>query len=261
MKFTYVHLYLFACFFAISSIEGIQAQDDIQKVHIGFTMPNGSVRQLLLGFTPNDVATDGIDYGYDALNIDTFQDDLNWMIEEKRYVIQGVGSFNDSKKYPLGLFLKNSGTIKIDLKGTYNFETPIDIFVYDALLETYTRINEATYTDSMGSGTYLDRFYLSFKDESITSALAKTSLSTTENTLENARISYLTNTKELYINTNSNISINNISLFNILGQNIMSLNQLNSKVIKIPMHGIKETYGIESVTTDKGIITKKLFLN
>ena len=96
---------------AINNTSNNQATQSstIQRVRIDFTTPTGYVRHLLLAFTSNNAASDGFDYGYDGMVADDFPDDLNWMIEDDRYVSQGVGAFDQTKKYPLGLFLTNSG--------------------------------------------------------------------------------------------------------------------------------------------------------
>ncbi|WP_282136590.1 hypothetical protein [Seonamhaeicola maritimus] len=235
-----------------------EAQDDMQKLQIDFTMPNGYVRHLLLGFTPNNVATDGVDYGFDALNIDTFPDDLNWMIDNKRYVIQGVGAFDNTKKYPLGLFLQNSGNIRIELKGTYQFDTSREIYIYDSLINTYTPINDTSYSSYMQSGEYLDRFYLAFKDNSEPSA-AK-SLSTSDETLANTRINYLHNSKEILVDTNNSTDVQTINIFNMNGQLIRSLSHVNKSYLKIPMYeNIKNI--IVSIETDFGATSKLLMIH
>jgi hypothetical protein len=84
----------------------------IQRLRLNIVTPQGYLRQLLLGFTSDNAASDGVDYGYDALNFDDFPDDCNWVINDDRFVIQGVGAFDETKKYPLGLFLTNSGSVK-----------------------------------------------------------------------------------------------------------------------------------------------------
>ena len=262
MILTFVRKCLIALIIISTSIEGILAQSSMQKIQIDFTMPNGYVRHLLLGFTPNNTASDGIDYGYDALNRDTFPDDLNWMIEDKRFVIQGVGAFDDTKKYYLGLFLEHSGAISIDLKETYNFQTPINVYIYDNLLNTYTNITDSNYEASMISGEYLDRFYIAFKDESQADKFANNSLSTDAFNLENTRVNYLSNTKELYINTHNNFIIETINIYNLLGQEIYSLNHVNSKLIKIPLEIKQNKYGIVILKNDQGdSLSKKIALN
>ena len=64
------------------SQEQFSIATQIQRVRVTFKSANGYTRYLLLAFTPNDTASDGFDYGYDALNIDNFADDMNWIIED-----------------------------------------------------------------------------------------------------------------------------------------------------------------------------------
>jgi hypothetical protein len=97
----------------------------IQKIRINFVTPLGYTRQLLLGFTSDNSASDSFDYGYDARNIEDFPDDMNWLIDNDRYIIQGVGAFDETKKYPLGLFLTNSGSVDMSLNSLENFDSPI----------------------------------------------------------------------------------------------------------------------------------------
>ena len=234
---------------------------ELQIVRIDFTMPNGFVRHLALGFTANNVATDGYDYGYDALNKDDFPNDLNWIIESDRYVIQGVGAFDDTKQYPLGMFMSENGDIEIALDVLENFDAPIDLFIYDSQLNTYTQINYSNYAASIAKGDYVDRFYLVFKDVSDSTNITK-SLSTEEFSLENTKVSYLNNTKELYISTNDNFIIENINIYNLLGQEMFSLKHVNSTLIKIPLETNQTKYGIVVVKTDLGdLLSKKIALN
>ncbi|WP_370480195.1 hypothetical protein [Tamlana flava] len=242
--------------------EATFSNSEIQRVRIYFTTPNGFVRYLLLSFTSDGIASDGFDFGYDALNIEDLPDDLNWMIEEQRYVIQGVGAFDNTKKYPLGLFLKNAGEIKIDLFRLENFDTPIEIYIYDAYLNTYTKINEASFAMTMESGDYIKRFYVAFSDNLDTNSIAKTSLSTEDETLEKANISYLQNTKELFIKANTSTIIKTITIFNQLGQKVYVLGGLEDNQIKMSIPNLKDGYSIVSVETDNGyMISKQIFIN
>ena len=119
--------------------------DIIQRVRISFIAPDGMVRNLLLGFTPNNQASDDIDYGYDALNTETFPNDMFWLINGQYYVIQGVGEFDSSKSYPLAIELSEEASFEITLNTIENFTEPIDIFVYDSELNIYFPINDFNY--------------------------------------------------------------------------------------------------------------------
>ncbi|WP_242091530.1 T9SS type A sorting domain-containing protein [Aestuariivivens sediminicola] len=229
----------------------------IQRVRIYFISPHGMTRYLLLGFTSDNSATDGFDFGYDALNLDDLPDDLNWMIENDRYLIQGVGAFNDTKTYPLGMFLKNSGDISIGLYRTENFDDPIHVYVHDAYLNTYTEITEeTTFNEAMTKGDYTDRFYIAFKDNSEDN-VAKNSLSGPEAFAENTRIQYLTNSKELYVNTGGSQHIKNITIYNLLGQRVYSANGIQNQMTKMALPNLKGNYAIVSVESPEGYIATK----
>ena len=79
---------------------GHSQSSEIQRVRLDFVGPMGYTRDLLLAFTSDEIASDGVDYGYDGLLFDKLPDELNWMIEDDRYVIQGVGHFDNNKYYP-----------------------------------------------------------------------------------------------------------------------------------------------------------------
>jgi hypothetical protein len=238
------------------------ANSTIQRVRIDFTMPDGYIRHLLLAFTSDNSASDSYDYGYDALNQDAYPYDLNWLVDNQRCVIQGVGAFDNSKKYPFWMFMSKDGAIEIALKALENFDTPIDLFIYDSKLDTYTQINDSNYASSISKGDYVDRFYLAFKDESQADEFADKSLSADAFNLENTKVNYLRNTKELYVNTHNNFIIETINIYNLLGQEIYSLNHVNSKLVKIPLEIKQNKYGIVILKTDEGeSLSKKIALN
>lgn len=213
---TYLCLALFCCATLHAQTEN---KSTIQRVRIDFTTPQGFVRHLLLGFTSDNRASDGIDYGYDARNIEKLPDDLNWMIASERFVIQGVGAFDASKMYPFGMFLTNSGSVDISLKDLENFPDPINIFIYDSWEKKYHRINEKSYKNTMASGVYENRFFISFDNE------AKTVLSNEETTLNDVSITYFQNSKTLRVNTQGLPF--DLKLYNLQGQ-LLNVHHLNS---------------------------------
>lgn len=245
----------------LGNFETTSSTSEIQRVRINFTTPNGFFRQLLLAFTPDNSATDGFDYGYDGLNLDAFPDDLNWMIDNNRYLIQGVGAFDNTKQYPLGLFLKNTGDIKIELDSLENFNTAIDVYIYDSLEDSYTLINESDYVNNISSGEYLNRFYIAFKEVNEINDLAKNSLSIEDESIKATKINYLSNTKELYINTNNSSKISSIDIYNIKGQKLYAFKNVNVTTIKIPLQSIRNQHNIVSIKTEYGLVSKQLIIN
>lgn len=241
-KITYI------CFIILIAFQNY-SEAQVQRVRIEFESPTGYIRHLLLGFDPTNTATDGVDFGWDVLNFDNIPGDLNYMIEGDRYVVQGVGAFDETKIYPFGLFLTYSGAITISLTALENFITPIDVFIYDAYLDTYTQFNNTDYTTVMLSGDYLDKYFIAFTEPS---------LSLVENDLQETEIRYLRNTKELYINTYNKSTIKQISLYNLLGQELFVLKDINTNEIKISLDFITTGISIVNIITDKGVLTKKI---
>lgn len=212
---------LLCLLFAMLFICPSEAQTDIQRVRLDFENSQGYTRHLLLGFDNSNTATDGFDYGYDALNPDNLPDDLNWMIEENRYVIQGVGAYNSNKYYPLGMFLSNSGNVTISLNALENFEESQKVYLYDLELNTYTPLNSEDYINNLLADTYLNRFYVTFSNLIGPTISSNNLLSTNENELQNLKIWHSNVTNELFIKGFSKENETSISLYNIEGKKLI----------------------------------------
>ena len=232
---------------------------DIQRVRIDFQSPSGYLRPLLLAFTPNNAASDGVDYGYDALCPDNLAEDLNWIIDNQRYVIQGVGEFHESKSYPFGLFTANSGNIQISLNSLENFENPINVYIYDALSNSFQQINNSSFSLNINSGDYLNRFFITFQNINPPAA-ANAPLSIADNTIDQLVIRSVTNTKEILIDTRNTLKIYKVEILDILGKKVENINNINASKITIPVQHIQSKIIIVSVFTNNGIIRKKIII-
>ncbi|PNW28052.1 PKD-like domain-containing protein [Formosa algae] len=230
-----------------------ESTNDIQRIRLSFKNPDNATRQLLLGFTPDNVATDDVDFGYDATNFESLSSDMLFLIKDKTYVIQGVGEFDETKQYPLALFIGKDGNIEISLNALENFETNIDVFIYDSYTDTYTQINNSKYQMHLDQGDYSDRYFLAFNEDS--------RLDIVDNELSNISVNYLSKTDEVYIATPSHINIKQVYLINTLGQTVRVWNTTNatfSNTSKIPVKHVSEGNYIVKVETDKGSTTKKI---
>jgi len=235
-----------------------EIQDTIpnQLIRLDFKTPEGAIRHLLLGFVPTNIATDGVDYGYDSLNEDNFPNDMSFNIEGNRYIIQGLGTFDDTKMYPFDISLTTGGPIEVILDTLENFETPIDIFVFDALLGTYTHINNISYQTTLTEGEYIDRFFIAFKDNNNT-------LSVIDNDYKDILVNYLQKTNEIYVKTPPQIDTKQIYVINVAGQIIKSWNMTNlplASELKIPVKNISEGTYIIKIETSTRSINKKIII-
>ena len=87
----------------VASSQAEEEIDDIQRVRLNFTTPEGAIIPSLLGFTPDNAATDEFNYGYDAEFIDDYPNFMAYLIGDKNYIIQGVGAFDETKRFPIGI--------------------------------------------------------------------------------------------------------------------------------------------------------------
>jgi hypothetical protein len=258
-KITYLCFVILFCF----SFSGFSQTSTIQRVRLDFVGPQDYTRHLLLAFTPNNQATDGVDYGYDALMFDELPDELNWIIDDDRYVIQGVGQFDTSKYYPFGMFLSNSGEIEIALTKLENFDTPIDVFIYDSVLNTFTSINDSRNIKTLSNGNYLDRFYITFTDNSNLIAIASGSnnaLSISENEIHNTTLNYLNGSKELLVKTNTTLNLKSAKVYDVLGKKLIDIQNIKSDYIKISLSGINtnSTLIVSLTTADGKVLNKRI---
>lgn len=228
----------------------------IKRIRIDFKTPEGANRPLLLAFVPNQLTSDAIDYGYDALNTEVLPNDMSWMINDKKYVIQGVGDFDESKMYSLGVFLSVSGLIEISLKALENFEDAFNIYVYDALLDAYSQINTENFQINLDADNYLNRFYLAFREDN--------TLSTTHEEFENITVNFLNDSQEILVITPKYEEIETVYLINMLGQTVKSWDTSNwssSNEIRIPVKQLSEGNYILKVIASLSTINKKIIVN
>ncbi|BAO76954.1 T9SS type A sorting domain-containing protein [Winogradskyella sp. PG-2] len=210
IKFQCVLLFAFCFSFSF-------AQSETQIVRIDFQNTEGYTRHLALGFVPDNSATDGVDYGYDAPYVEDLQDDLNWMIEDNRYIIQGVGAFDTNKYYPLGMFLSNGGDISISLNALENFDEDIDVYLYDLELDTYTLLNNSDFNKNLFADNYLNRFYIAFSTSAHLDINSDNLLSNNDNDhLKSLKIWHSNN--NLYVKGVEPSIDNSIAIYNFEGK-------------------------------------------
>lgn len=135
--------------------------DDVRpKYRIGFDAPQINHRQLLLTIDEN--CTDGVDWGYEGAIPQVLADDMYWLIDNGKYVIQGTNALNVGKEVSLGVVTTSGGliTIKIDA-----LEYPIDslrVALKDTTLDVIHNLEESDYQVTLPAGEYHNRFFIVF---------------------------------------------------------------------------------------------------
>ena len=246
---TYLFLTLIlSCSHVLYPQSNQDANNQIQRVRIAVETPMGYTRHLLIGFTPDNAATDGFDYGYDAPNIENFPDDASWLINGDPFVTQGVGAFDDLKKYPIGLFLSNNGNVTFSLFALENFTEPIGVYIYDSLADEYNKINEVGFLAALNPGIYTDRYYLCFKDHN---ALDE-NLSVQSEEKFNFEIKYSIPNSVFTLRHNGIHNLSGISFYDLNGKKIfhqtIQSNQTSSFRVELPLSQVL----LLNLQTEKG---------
>tara|TARA_R110000868_G_scaffold52107_3_gene164863 strand:+ start:300 stop:5075 length:4776 start_codon:yes stop_codon:yes gene_type:complete len=222
------------------------------KIRLGFNIANKLHRQLLIGFM-NEEATDGVDIGYDAYQIDTQSNDSYFLINDLEYTIQGVGVFDTSKKYPLGVKIDTTGTVQFMIDDIEFLPLNTTVNIHDKQTSTYYDITKDTAElKNLEKGTYNDRFELTFET-------AKT-LAVEKNELKNSNLRIYNNDlqKKINITKKADVIIDEVSIYNILGQRLITIDKVSDlDTIEIPFNVQKGVY-IVKAKTNKGIISQKV---
>lgn len=248
----------------------------IQIIRLDYNAPNGASRELVLAFTSDNAATDGVDYGYDAAVYAPFSNDLNWLIDSNRYVIQGVGEFQNTSQYLFGLYSEVSGEASITLSSLENFNTTINVYIFDALLNTFTKINDTPFVSTIDAGDYTDRFYIAFMEPEVvidTDDVTDVTIDSFDASGTNdeiftptlvlpkkkLKLSYFENSNRLNLSFDTEASIKSITIYNYKGNTVQSIQSINNNKIDIPLNTLDKNL-ILHIKTETETIVKQIVL-
>ncbi|WP_168710286.1 choice-of-anchor D domain-containing protein [Flavobacterium sangjuense] len=232
-------------------------QEQFTKIRLGYTSKDNYHRQILLGFM-NEHATSGYDAGYDGLSIETLTNDMYFINGTDKLNINGDGYFNPNNIYPLGVKNATAGTITIGLDSLENFNDRQEIYIYDSEDDTYNSIKSENFKVSLPVGTFENRFSLRFMQ-------SPTSLSTLKDDTVNYGIVLTHSQADNMINIKNELedtTVKSVALFNMVGQNIMNwtADKENQNSIQLSASGLSKGTYVVKVSTDKGIIAKKILI-
>lgn len=227
--------------------------EEVSLLRLNTIINNQFTRQLALAFVPE--ATDGIDYGIDALNVnDELPDDVTFWIEDGNYVIQGV-NFDDTKKIPLAAKVTNNTTFKFYIPEVVNFDPTQMIYLYDALDDSYHDIKNGTYEIAVLPGTYPDRFKITFKNEK--------TLGTGSQTTKQFFITQDNVNNNLKVSNPNNLALKSFKLYDMLGKVVLSKKDLGTEQNYIfSTNGLSSgVYIAEFLTTDNERFDEKIVIS
>ncbi|MDT8414635.1 MAG: LamG-like jellyroll fold domain-containing protein [Flavobacteriaceae bacterium] len=235
----------------------IQSQDKL--IRLVYESPTGLLRQIALGI--HEKATPGFDVGFDAYIADQNKEDMYWLLDTKKLVIQGVYSFDDKKEFPLGLVVNQAGKARIKLDVTEGTPNGINLFIVDHVTEEVFAINDKPFEISLEPGIYENRFALLFQPPSSTQ-LTVSDIDSMAETPTNSFISiqYYEENQELAIDLADEFhDFHQVALFDVSGQKIYNTD-IKTQHLRIPVKKKRNIY-ILRFSNQKGFVTRKFIVN
>lgn len=228
----------------------------MQKIRIEFNSVDGPAtkRELLLGFSED--TSDDYDYGYDAKNVDTHDDDLNLVLNDEDMIIQAYSSITNDKVVPLTLRTSGPYNYTIHLTETENIEDDQSLFLRDNLTETYYDLrSDQPYEFLSEAGEFTERFEIVFQEQS-------ESLSQIDQDLEDFNFYYSMGRKKIVVLNPNNEKIKDIDVINLLGQSAYRIrNIFEGTYTEYDVQNLSTgTYIIKLTTATNASITKKIIV-
>lgn len=226
--------------------------DNRQKIRLAFETPSGLRRQLLVG--ADEHATNHFDIGYDGPMIDVNPEDMYWSVANGKLVIQAVPDFNTTQIIPIGVKVNTAGTSKFKIDELINIPASTEIYLHDAVTGLYHDIKNEEFTAALPIGEYTNRFSLRFTSQT---------LSEEEIILNNGIMVFTGDNEILNIKNNlTDVRVETVQLFNILGQSIAKWDVTDEEQndIKLPVDHISSGSYIVKLQTTGGSFSKKVII-
>jgi len=214
---------------------------------LGITNPTNYYNEIIVAFKSD--ATDLLDNMYDARKLKGNADlSLYTFINSDEYAIQTLASLNGAKTVPVGIYAGKTGS--------YTFNASFDDFIpgttiglEDVVTGLYTDlILNPNYSFTVtNTGSINNRFILHFNYNP-----------TEINNSQDNYIDIYSYDNNVYID-NQYKNEGNIYVYDLLGQ-IVQTNKLNPSLNKMNILS-KGCYIIKVITNDKGVFSKKVFIN
>ncbi|WP_228515063.1 T9SS type A sorting domain-containing protein [Flavobacterium sp. MR2016-29] len=227
--------------------------EEVSHFKLNTIIDNQFTRQLALAFVPQ--ATDGIDYGIDALNMDdALPNDVTFWIENGSYVIQGV-SFDETKKIALNVKAASTATFKFYIPEFINFNASQMVYLYDALDNSYHDIKNATYEVTVPPGIYADRFKIAFKNSG--------TMGVGDNVIKQFYVNQDNSNSTLKVSNPSNLALKSFRLYDVLGKTVLSKKDLGTEEnYTFSTSGLSSgVYLTEFLTIDNQRFTEKIIIS
>jgi hypothetical protein len=232
--------------------------DPMQRLRLEFNSVDGPAtkRELLLGFSTE--TSDAFDYGYEAKNVEVYNDDLNLVLDQELMTIQAYGPITEDKAVPLALKTSGSYNYTIQLTEMDNIAEDQELYIRDNKTGIYYDLrSELPFEFSSSSGEFTDRLEVVFKEQ------RSESLSQIDETIERINLYYASGRNKIVVMNPNNEVLKGIDIINILGQTTQSIrNIFDGTYNEYDVDNLNTgTYIIKLTTATNAMLTKKIIIN
>ncbi len=231
-----------------------EASAPILKLGLEFDLDGTQTfrRQIAIGFVG---ATRGFENNLDARMAERLPTDFSLTVDNRTesYVIIGVEDFSQDAEIPLHVFLDTTRDVTFSVDSKEGLEDQ-KIYLIDNEEGKYYEIQDTPKLLNLDAGTYLDRFYITFK--------IPATLSTDDFGLNNEVVVFHDeNSKQIFIKSNT-VALKNVKIYNLLGQLVLDYQNSDSlNSIQVSSQQLDSSVYIVHVKTEKGVLNKKIILN
>ncbi|MDG5492171.1 T9SS type A sorting domain-containing protein [Psychroserpens sp. SPM9] len=240
--------------FAVNPQSDSDSGDTTMKIRLKFDSANSFTRKIVV--IADDNATAGYDSDFDE-SLETIQeDDMFWMIDQGKFLNQGIAEFNEGTIMPIGIHTNSNGLHFIAIDKLDNIPSTMNIFVHDKDLGVFHNIKEGAYQVNLTAGQYTDRFEITFKQHD---TLGTTEFNTQEKSID---ILFDVASDQIKVLNHSNSKIEAINVYSILGQTVYKNNNASSNnEIRIEANRMTTGTYIVIIKSETGITSKKILVN
>lgn len=226
--------------------------DDYKRFRVNVDFNDLYTRQLLLNF--HHTATEGFDYGLEGKHPDVISSDAYLINDVDPLVIQAF-DYNIELTIPVVVKVSSQQPVQFRLFDVQNFNVSQPIFLHDILNDTYVDLRTQNYSLNLDSGTYTNRFEITFQDQS--------TLSNEDLSINSISVLQDNNNNALIIKNPEYLEINTVSIYDASGKRVFNqINLGNSNRFKFPTSQLSSGIYIAKIEMNNSkSLSKKIIVN
>ena len=198
--------------------------------------------------------TNNYEDGFDAEMFDRKPSDIALKQDDSNspMVITGIQNFDKDIELPLDVFLDKTRTVIFSLDGLENLNETV--FLKDSISNTFYNLSEGATSLELAAGTYTDRFFITFKDDTFTEE--------PEPEIDAVTIFFDESTRQIVLTKNEEVTVSKVVLIKINGRKVQRWKDIeqNDEIRLKLRRKVRNGFYVVRVKTDKGNFNKKIII-